>query len=219
MDALAKVLEGAAALLWPILAAIVVLKLLPSLMEIAKSRGFTVEMGGMKVSVQEISNQLRSQLEDLQKKVSELRGVAAAVDQPTVSAATQAEDKVRRILWVDDNPENNALEIANFRDKGIEVVTATSTADAMGRLLADGHAFSVVISDLARREEGQNHPKAGIELIKAINDASITVPVIVYSSGPFLSRNRDAVKRAGGLDATDSPVELYEMVHKALAPT
>ncbi len=56
---------------------------------------------------------------------------------------------------MDDQPSNNALLIASFRDSGIEVTTALTTADAAALLCDLLERFAAVISDQGRIEDGK----------------------------------------------------------------
>jgi CheY-like chemotaxis protein len=54
------------------------------------------------------------------------------------------------VLWVDDHPEHNKLEVEILGDLGIRFVTALSTAEAMERLERD--RYDLVISNVGRNE-------------------------------------------------------------------
>jgi CheY-like chemotaxis protein len=213
---IAAILEAVSKLAWPILVAVVLLKLYPSVRKIIESRGFTVRFGDMEVSVQEASDQFRAQIEDLQQKVSALR-LQVQQQAELVAAAPVARvlerRPIKRILWVDDKPSNNAYEIAKLRDEGLQIVQAVSTNEAMGILLSGRLDPDAIISDMGRREEGQYRPVAGLTLIKAAREAGIQVPIFVYSSTQSASRYRDDVLANGGNGITASPVELFEMIH------
>ena len=113
----------------------------------------------------------------------------------------------QRILWVDDNPDNNAFVIASLEEQGIEVIQALSTAQAMQILVSSGLSFNVIISDMGRTEEGEYRHNAGILLIKAIREAGITLPIFVFTfTASYLVRRE--VVAAGGNGATRATEEL-----------
>ena len=89
----------------------------------------------MELSVQEATEQLRTNLEDLQKKVEELRAQTGH-ETPAIAASAPQQAAVvpRRIVWVDDKPANNAFAIARLQDDDVEVVQVTSTEDVNGHL-------------------------------------------------------------------------------------
>lgn len=72
-----------------------------------------------------------------------------------------------RIVWVDDHPENNTPVIQLLRQYGAAVETPTSNAEALP--LMQGSLYDVVISDVARDDEGENSELKGIELAREIN--------------------------------------------------
>lgn len=217
MEALGAVLDALAALAWPLLAAVVLLKLYPSFKRIVESRGFAVKVGDMEVTVQEASEQFRAQLEDLQAKVSELRTAVFPGTAPGSNAGpagvappSAAPARPRRILWVDDQPSNNAFEIATLREAGVAVLEALSTSDALRAL--GSQAVDLVITDMGREEAGTYRPDAGLELIRAARAAAVAVPIYVYTTSRNVRRYREEAVAAGGQGATASAVELFEML-------
>jgi CheY-like chemotaxis protein len=228
----ADILKAVADLAWPLLVTVLVWRLYPAIKRVLEARGFTLKVGGMEVTVQEVSDKLRLDVEDLQRKVSDLRaaldtqatalpagGPAAPERQAVPTAPAPERPRPRRILWVDDQPSNNAFEIERLRQEGVDVVTVTSTSDAMRRIVAAPDAFALVISDMGRREDGAYRAKAGLMLIRAIREAGIDrkmLPVIVYSSAKYAERNRADVIAADGNGVTASPVELFEMIHSII---
>ncbi|RUP45005.1 hypothetical protein BC936DRAFT_148738 [Jimgerdemannia flammicorona] len=76
--------------------------------------------------------------------------------------------KPRVVLWVDDNPENNAKLIAEAKAAGINVQTAKSTAAACELIdngIKDWGDFRV-ITDMHRIEGfGVEEPQAGLKLM------------------------------------------------------
>lgn len=226
LQSLAAIVDGASKMAWPILAAITLWRLYPGIEKVLESRGFKVKVGEMEVSVQDVSDQLATQVTDLQKKVEALRTKLDESEKPAVkevdlrimSASKEPSPQLaplppRRILWVDDNPSNNAFEMARLRSEGIEIVEATSTEEGMRIAVAGRLPIAAIVSDMGRRENGKYRPKAGLELIQALRNAGLHLPVFVYSSAKYLDRTRIDVVHAGGNSATASPVELFEMIH------
>lgn len=66
-----------------------------------------------------------------------------------------------RIIWVDDHPENNEPIIQLLRRFGATVDTPRSNAEAFALLRAS--RYDVVISDVARDDEGPNGDLKGLE--------------------------------------------------------
>lgn len=210
------ILEAVSRLIWPILVAVVLWKLYPSVRMIIENRGFTVKVGEMEITVQEASDQLRAQVEDLQKVVSDLRLQIQQRAEPAARpyvAAPPAEKPIRRLLWVDDNPENNAYEIASLRDR-VEVRQATSTDDALRMLLSGRFDADAVVSDMGRNERGGFQPTAGLALATALREAGIEVPIFFYTSHQSVERYREEVMASGGNGITASPVELLGMINR-----
>lgn len=196
LDSIAGLLEALSGFLLPLAALILILKLWPVFAGIFESRKFTIKIAGFELSAQEATDQLRTQIEDLQAKVAALeagRTSPAAVealkgddaaslgDAPEPPRAAPA-GPPRRILWVDDNPSNNAALIAGFQNEGIEVETAVSGQAALARLSAEAERFAAVITDQGRIEDGRYVSDAGTALVREMRAGNIPVPVAVFTS-------------------------------------
>jgi hypothetical protein len=79
-------------------------------------------------------------------------------------------------------------------------------------------AMSVIISDMARQEDGDHRARAGLELIRAMRRISVNVPVLIYTSTRSADRTRADVVAAGGAGTTGSAVELFELFSRHLGP-
>ena len=127
-----------------------------------------------------------------------------------------APDAVATILWVDDHPSNNRLEVDEFRKRRIAVHLAESTDDAL-RLLAMNH-YELVISDLGRGEDRL----AGIRMIGAMKQRDIRVPVLIYTMRPEdpagQAAQRKMVARAGASDLAVTPREVRDKVIGRFSP-
>ncbi|AQR74008.1 response regulator [Sphingomonas sp. LM7] len=209
-----EIIKAIPPLIWPIILCIVLWRLFPTIKLIASSRAFSVKIAGMEVSVQDATEQLRLQIEDLQKQVISLRSGAAldtvtSVETPSSAPAAQSA-KGPAILWVDDKPSGNAFEIAQLKNRGVEVALALSTADALACLAK--RDFAAVVSDMGRREEGAYRGNAGIELLHALKERDPDIAFLVYTGARRLDQAKAVVIGAGGDGATASPVELLEWV-------
>jgi CheY-like chemotaxis protein len=87
--------------------------------------------------------------------------------------------EVKRVLWVDDHPENNAAEVGALAKLQIEVAAVRSTGEALARLSeTSAHGgFDLVISDWGRSAEG---PLAGLRLLAAMRVRSHAQPIVFY---------------------------------------
>jgi CheY-like chemotaxis protein len=115
-----------------------------------------------------------------------------------------------RVLWVDDNPDNNLYETVALERLGRVVTKATST-DAGMAYLSQQLGFALVITDLGRRDD----PKAGITLIRRMQQSGIALPVVVYTMNA--NQHRAEVIAAGGKAVADTPGQLLRYVDEQLA--
>lgn len=79
-----------------------------------------------------------------------------------------------RILWIDDHPTNNRIEVRILRQLGVQIDIATSDADARARL-ASG-VYDAILSDMARG----NAPNAGAAFLPEALNNPFETPVIFY---------------------------------------
>jgi CheY-like chemotaxis protein len=215
-----KLLEALATVAWPIIVGLLLWKLFPAIKEIASSRNFSVKIGGAEISVQDATEQIRTQIEDLQEQVILLRAGRASAEmagvaEREVSPRPAKRSPASRILWVDDKPANNALEIAQMMNEGIVVEQVCSTAEALAAL-ESGAVFGAVISDMGRTEDGHFRREAGLELLEAMRHKQMNQPFMAYTSKRSAPQFDAQVRARGGSGATASPVVLIEWIGEAL---
>ena len=137
----ARIIEAIGSLLWPLLVAVLLIRVIPhipgvvaDLRKAMRTRAFTVKVGGVELSVEDATEQLRRQVADLQTHMAtelaergepDASGPPASPGAPADAAAGPVAGQDRAtILWVDDAPDDNALELAKLRDDGLEVLLA-----------------------------------------------------------------------------------------------
>lgn len=126
---------------------------------------------------------------------------AGSVDIPSVG-------RLARVLWVDDNPDNNVYETIAFERLGRLVTKTTSTEAALTYL--SEMTFSVVISDLGRGQD----PRAGFDFISKARRAGHDVPVIIYTLNA--ERHREEGEAVGAVAVVDMPDKLLNATQSAL---
>jgi CheY-like chemotaxis protein len=114
--------------------------------------------------------------------------------------------KGRRILWVDDNPQNNNLEINILESLGI-VVYQASTSDEAFRLLKESK-YDLIISDIMR----DNVQDEGIRFLKRLIDNKLNYNVIFFAAN--IDFNRGTPPHAFGI--TNRFDELLHLVFDVL---
>jgi CheY-like chemotaxis protein len=185
--------------------------------------GVTIKVGDQQVSVQDATDQLRVQLDDLQGKVIELLKWQAAVaasaapgeaaDKAPIAAVSPITPRPQRILWVDDRPSNNAYLVEKLKGQGIGVVQARSTDEGV-RAFQESGPFTAIITDMGRQENQTYVPTAGLELGRRIRELDPEVPMLVYSSARAVRSLSERAEREAGITlTTSSPVELLSALH------
>lgn len=79
-----------------------------------------------------------------------------------------------RILWIDDHPYNNTIEIGLLRNFGAIVDIAHSNQDANERLRSS--VYDIVLSDIARDIEDED----GKDFVPKVKNAMLSPPLIFY---------------------------------------
>lgn len=155
------------------------------------------------------------------KEAAKARGaqdVDSAQAEQYARALIDATDQ-KRILWVDDQPDNNRLETAALAKLQVEVVAVTSTKDALARLASDPEPFDLVLSDWQRPELHLDTLSAGIHLLRQLRQHNLTIPVVFYHGGAD-GRERSARRKQalseGALGEAIMPDELLGLVISAI---
>jgi CheY-like chemotaxis protein len=115
----------------------------------------------------------------------------------------------KRILWVDDNPENNINERQALEALGLTFTLAENTTQALEKL--NRESFDAVISDFKRKDDYQG----GYTLLAALKERNLKIPYLIYSSSASSELEAEA-KRRGALGETNRPTRLFELVIEAL---
>ena len=229
----ARIIEAIGSLLWPLLVAVLLIRVLPHVPEVVadlrramRTRAFTVKIAGAELTVEEATEQLRRQVTDLQThmaiQLAEREG--AGPPPPAPGSAPGAGEAAGppapgrpTLLWVDDHPDDHALELGKLRDDGIEVLLARSTAEALD-VLSLRRGVHAVVTDLGRSEDGEFRTHAGLALLRQLKEAEHDQPVLVYTETARAELDRQDALDAGAALVTASPVELLAALGRLLAP-
>lgn len=184
-------------------------RLWPVLRTILETRKFTIKIAGFELSAQEATDQIRAQIEDLQAKVAALAPASGAPALEVMGAKTG-----RRVLWVDDNPANNAALIASFQEAGAVIDQEKTTAEALARVGRGRVSYDAVITDMGRTEAGGFRKDAGLQLIEALRRDGFAKPIAVFTSSRGMDRAPEATT-AGATLVTVSATDLRRFVFGA----
>jgi CheY-like chemotaxis protein len=135
---------------------------------------------------------------------------------PMIAAAPSAGQpnlQGRHLLWVDDNPANNVVEMNIIERLGATISLATSTEEALKK--ARQIRYDVIISDMGRREDGIDNHNAGYELLdKLQEELNIMPPFVIYAG--WNAPGPAEVKQRGAFGSTNDPQELLHLVINAV---
>jgi CheY-like chemotaxis protein len=121
----------------------------------------------------------------------------------------QAKGEPKRILWVDDKPDNNIYERRAMEAYNIQFELALSTKKALAKLQQT--SFDAIISDMSRPWD----PEAGYTLLDALRKSGDLTPFFIYA-GSQARRDAHRALSRGAQGSTDAPSELISSVLSSL---
>jgi CheY-like chemotaxis protein len=116
------------------------------------------------------------------------------------------------VLWVDDHPERNALQVDQLERRGAVVDVVRSTKEALQKLT--GQRYQLIVSDMERVESGKPVPGAGLELIRTVRTFDRDTPVVIFASGPGGKVLGDTAAQIGADLVTNSWYQLTQEMHR-----
>lgn len=123
-------------------------------------------------------------------------------------ASTISLDRAR-VLWVDDNPQNQQYERNALSALGVKFVQARSTSEALP--LLKSQLFDLVITDFKRVDDA----RAGYTLLREVSGLKSPPPLIIYSSAASPEFEAEA-KRLGAFAETNQPQRLFQLAIEAI---
>jgi CheY-like chemotaxis protein len=199
------------ATIWPLLILLCVVLFSPALNSFfANLSEFTFKGAGFEASAKRTATAIANLSAANEKTPGTRTSTSAIVDAVsgvTPSIVRKAQDTI--VLWVDDNPQNNAYERAALEAIGISFVLSTSTDDALSKL--EKQSFDLVISDMSRPPDN----KAGFTLLEALRKSGKKTPFIIYAASSTPEFVAEAIQR-GAFGETNRPDELFKLVINAI---
>jgi CheY-like chemotaxis protein len=182
------------------------------------SRLKALEVGGAKAewqegaafSLKEILRVLSMQQEAISQLFDEVAARAATGNdaQPPISTAEPAVDQtidrpwtLRRLLWVDDHPENNTYELESLR-RVVDVVTVKSNDEAF--TVIEQQEIDAVISDTGRDYDRPEQLPGGVRLQGDLRQRfpDKQLPLLYYTSTRSIQRYGADLEASGALVVT-----------------
>ena len=114
-----------------------------------------------------------------------------------------------KVLWVDDQPNNNVYPRQALEALGVDVELALSTDEALEKLRHQ--KFGAIISDMGRPPDR----KAGYTLLDTLRAKGDKTPFVIYA-GSRLPEHQAKSRKHGAIGCTNRADELLQMVLGAL---
>lgn len=214
----AKFIESLAALAWPAVAVLLIFMFRPALValiESARSRKFTLKIGGQELSMEEANEQQSSLIADLQAQVLEIR---KKIEMPVTHALARevqssAATSARAVLWVTDKPKDTSYFVQQLIDRGVSVDAAPSTSEALR--LFHKRAYGLIVSGLARDEDGRHKATAGLDLLREVRETNKTIPFVLFCGNKGLREHKEEALKLGVTAITSSGTEISGILRTA----
>lgn len=222
-DNTARLLDAVARLLgtvvWPIVVAYILVRFGPMVGDFITSLSeFTLKGAGFEASAKRRQNEAAAALVAASASKTE----AGATPEIVGNVAKEAVQIVgelsprhlrriedAKVLWVDDNPDNNIYERQSLEALGVRFVLSTSTNDALNKVKIQ--KFDAIISDIGRPPDRT----AGYTLLDALRSSGDRTPFIIYA-GSRSREHQEEARRRGAVGCTNRATELFEMVLSVL---
>jgi serine/threonine-protein kinase len=138
--------------------------------------------------------------------------IRADSETASAGAVATAAGSVSHVLWVDDNPENNAEVVRQLEGRGVRVTRATSTADAVERY--DPAVYQLVVSDMGRYEGVNNDyvERAGFNLLERLQVRRPDVQLVFCTSARAAATHRAEALSAGVLAVVEDCAEVLAVM-------
>ena len=154
------------------------------------------------------------QFEKINKMILELSAKSDKINEQPSQEFRENENvntlKGKKILWVDDYPENNDYPKQMLEQAGVIFDLALETESAINILRTN--KFDLIISDMGR---GSNH-SAGLDLLKELKKIGINTPVVIFASSRALNRYGEEAKALGAVAVTAGITDVLNVVQKEL---
>jgi CheY-like chemotaxis protein len=145
---------------------------------------------------------VKLKLRQLQNRPAKAQEAAKGASQQATLALTAvgAIDQLggKRVLWVDDEPQNKIDDINALQARCIDVITCKTTREALEQVRMG--KFDVIITDQLRYEDGIRKDRAGYELIGQLQQGGVKAPIILSTAYP----NREEAHNLGFYDTAYS---------------
>lgn len=165
-------------------------------------------------TIQKIQQEYLRTIQDLQSQlnqnnsqdIQQIKEVDSLSDRINIFLSTR---QSRNVLWVDDNPANNASIVKHLNGKGLNTVISLNNNDALEKL--SSIEFELIISDMNR----DGNSLEGIDLIESIRAKDNLVPIIIYSSSAAADSSKiNRAMSSGANLVTSNYKQLINKVNK-----
>jgi DNA-binding response OmpR family regulator len=133
-------------------------------------------------------------------------------DGQKVLVVSEPANSVGRLLWVDDNPNNNTKEKRYLEQHHITVYQVTSSEEALTSLAL--YEYKAVISDMGRKGE----VLAGLSLLKTMRENNDHTPFFLYTI-VLSDAQHQLMEQHHGQGVAVNPQQLYDLILPLYLPS
>lgn len=114
------------------------------------------------------------------------------------------------ILWIEDAQEDNSFEKNAIETLGVQLVTCKSIEEALGKVQLN--KYDVIISSL----DLTSHKQKFYVFLEKVHELHIHSYIIIYATLHNPEDSLEAAFRKGVLGHTNDPLELFQLIVKAV---
>ena len=123
--------------------------------------------------------------------------------------------KNRKILWVDDNMDNNKEHINVFENLGVQFTEAKNTLEAMDLIHQD--TYNLIISNMGRPDKnGRENQEEGLNFLKELRQNDIKISVIIYTRPKNLTKYGAKIHQYTNASITQGYTGLFKEILRNL---
>jgi CheY-like chemotaxis protein len=207
-----KMIEAVASLAWPILAfafAVVAYGPLSRIVGNIASRGGTIKIGQVELSSQEVNDQQQGILVDIQNRLIKLEEITQnSTTQGSDDFSLEGNESAKKILWVDNKPENNAIVKSLIEQHGHSIILEKWISEANLRVKIE--KFDLIVTGIIFGLSASRGRDFVFELRKK---KEINTPVVIFDAN--ISIDEYDKKWAAEYNVsliTNSPIELLKFI-------
>jgi len=120
--------------------------------------------------------------------------------------------KNKKILWVDDKPENYEAPIKLLKSVGLRLMTAINSTEGLNILSNSKTPYNLIITNMGRN----GNDKEGINFIKEVRSIKTLIPIIIFTRPELIIKYGLEAEHAGANECVSDYKSLLQHIKSIL---